>query len=290
MLAIENLGGIIGSGTDDGTVARMPLDALALALGAAGLHALWNLLLARERDTEAATAVALVALVAVLVLPAALTWRVDADAIPFIVGSAALELAYVALLATAYRRYELSLVYPVARGLAPVLALLIVVAAGGARPSTVGVVGVLAVAIGVLLVRGARGDLGGLAFGIVIAGAIAGYTVVDRYGIRHAAAGPYLLLVMLGPALVYPFFVGVRRARAAVSPVTVVIGGASAAAYLLVLLALRLASAPAVAAVRESSVVIATAAAAVVLHERVSSTRLAGAAVVAAGVALLALS
>ena len=268
----------------------MPLDALALALGAAGLHALWNLLLARERDTEAATAVALVALVAVLVLPAALTWRVDADAIPFIVGSAALELAYVALLATAYRRYELSLVYPVARGLAPVLALLIVVAAGGARPSTVGVVGVVAVAIGVLLVRGARGDLGGLAFGIVIAAAIAGYTVVDRYGIRHAAAGPYLLLVMLGPALVYPFFVGVRRARTAVAPVTVVIGGASAAAYLLVLLALRLASAPAVAAVRESSVVIATAAAAVVLHERVSSTRLAGAAVVAAGVALLALS
>jgi len=57
-----------------------------------------------------------------------------------------------------------------------------------------------------------------------------------------------------------------------------------------VLLALRLASAPAVAAVRESSVVIATAAAAVVLHERVGPTRLAGAAVVAAGVALLALS
>ena len=157
----------------------MPLDALALALGAAALHALWNLLLARERDTEAATAVALVALVAVLVLPAALTWRVDGDAVPFIVGSAALELAYVALLAAAYRRYELSVVYPVARGLAPVLALLIVVAAGGARPSTLGVVGVLAVAGGVLLVRGARGDLGGLVFGIVIAAAIAGYTVVD---------------------------------------------------------------------------------------------------------------
>ena len=56
----------------------MPLDALALALGAAGLHALWNLLLAREVDTEAATAVALLALVVVLALPAALTWRVEA--------------------------------------------------------------------------------------------------------------------------------------------------------------------------------------------------------------------
>ena len=116
---------------------------------------------------------------------------------------------YVALLAAAYRRYELSLVYPVARGLAPVLALLLVVAAGGARPSTLGVVGVLAVAVGVLLVRGARRAISaGSCSGSSIAAAIAGYTVVDRYGIRHAAAGPYLLLVMLGPALVYSLAVG----------------------------------------------------------------------------------
>ena len=267
----------------------MPLDALALALGAAALHALWNLLLAREGDTEAASAVALLALVATLVVPAALTWRVEGAAVPFIVGSAALELAYVALLAIAYRRYELSLVYPVARGLAPVLALLLVVAAGAARPSPLGIVGVLAVAVGVLLVRGLRGGAG-LAFGIVIAAAIAGYTVIDRYGIRHAAAGPYLLLVMLGPALVYPLVVGTGRVRAALSPVTVVIGALSASAYLLVLLALRLASAPAVAAVRETSVVIATAAAATFLGERVGATRLVGAVAVAGGVALLALS
>ena len=268
----------------------MPLDALALALGAAALHALWNLLLARERDTEAASAVALLALVVALALPAALTWRVEGAAVPFIVGSAALELAYVALLAAAYRRYELSLVYPVARGMAPVLALVIVVAAGGARPSALGILGVLVVAVGVLLVRGARGSAGGLVFGLVIAAVIAGYTVVDRYGIRYAAAGPYLLLVMLGPALVYPLTVGGRRVRAAVSSATLVIGAATASAYLLVLLALRLASAPAVAAVRETSVVIATAAAALLLHERVGGTRLGGAALVAAGVALLALS
>jgi drug/metabolite transporter (DMT)-like permease len=171
-----------------------------------------------------------------------------------------------------------------------VLALLLVVAAGGARPSTLGVLGVVAVALGVLLVRGVKGDLGGFAIGIVIAAAIAGYTVVDRYGIRHAAAGPYLLLVMAGPALVYTAAVGRTRVRAALSPATVVVGAASASAYLLVLLALRLASAPAVAAVRESSVVIATAAAAVVLHERVGPTRLAGACVVVGGVALLAVS
>jgi drug/metabolite transporter (DMT)-like permease len=268
----------------------VPVDALALALGAALLHALWNLLLARERDTEAATAVALVALVLALVLPAALTWRVEGAAAPYVLGSALLELTYVALLAAAYRRFELSLVYPVARGLAPVLALVLVVVAGGARPSAVGIGGVLAVATGVLLVRGLRGSLGGLGVGAVIAAAIAGYTVVDRYGIRHAAAGPYLLLVMLGPAFAYSLGVGRRRFAAALGPVTLAIGGASAAAYLLVLLALRLASAPAVAAVRESSVVIATAFAAVFLREHVGPARLAGAALVGGGVALLALA
>src|SRR5712691_5490427 len=85
------------AGTASG--ALVPLDALALALGAAGLHALWNLLLARERDTEAATGVALAALVVMLVLPAALTWRVEGAAVPYVIGSAALELGYVALLA-----------------------------------------------------------------------------------------------------------------------------------------------------------------------------------------------
>ena len=268
----------------------MPPEALALALAAAGLHAIWNLLLARERDTEAAAAVALIVLVLALVVPAALTWRVEGAAAPFVLGSAALELSYVALLAAAYRRFELSLVYPVARGLAPVLALVLVVVAGGARPSAVGIAGVLAVALGVLLVRGLRGSLAGLVFGGVIAAAIAGYTVVDRYGIHHASAAPYLLLVMIGPALAYPLAVGTRRVMAALTAATVVVGGASAGAYLLVLLALRLASAPAVAAVRESSVVIATALAAAVLRERVGLGRLAGAALVAAGVALLALS
>ena len=268
----------------------MPLDALAFALGAAALHAFWNVVLARERDVEAATALAVVSVLVVLALPAALTWRVEADAIPFIVVSGVLELVYFAMLAAAYRRYELSLVYPIARGLAPVLALVIVIAAGGALPAALGVVGVLAVSAGVLLVRGPRGNLHGLAVGAAIAAIIGGYTVVDRYGIQHAAAGPYLLLIMIGPAIVYPLAIGKRRLRAAAGWQPFSIGAGLSVAYLLVLLALRVASAPAVSAVRETSVVMATALAAVFLHERVSRGRLAGSVLVAAGVALLALS
>jgi drug/metabolite transporter (DMT)-like permease len=267
----------------------MPLTALALALAAAFLHASWNLLVRAREDTEAATAVAVVVMV-VAILPLALVTRdVDVGVWRYLIPSALLELVYVALLGAAYRRYELSVVYPVARGLAPVTALAIAVAIAGAGPSWWEIAGVLTVAFGVLLVRGAAGGRGA-ALGIVIATVIGGYTVLDRYGIRHADPASYLVLVMLLSAAAYPPFVGLRRVRTAVSRETVLVGVLSAAAYLLVLLALRRASAPAVSAVRETSVVIAALLAALFLHERVGPARLAGAVLVAAGVALLALA
>jgi drug/metabolite transporter (DMT)-like permease len=267
----------------------MSSTALALALAAAALHASWNLLVRAREDTEAATAVAVVVMVVAIAPVAAVTWNVDAGVWRYLVPSAVLELVYVALLGAAYRRYELSVVYPVGRGLAPVAALAIAVVLAGAGPSAWEVGGVVTVAFGVLLVRGASGGRG-VALGLVIAAAIGGYTVLDRYGIRHADPAAYLVLVMSLSALAYPPLVGLRRVRAAVSPTTVLVGVLSAAAYLLVLLALRRASAPAVSAVRETSVVMAALLGAIFLHERVGPARLAGAALVAAGVALLALA
>ena len=266
----------------------MATSALLLALGAATLHAVWNLLLRGTRDTEAATAVAVVTFALVLAPFAAFTWDVDAAAWKYAVPSGALELVYAALLAAAYRRYELSLVYPIARGLAPVAALLFAIVIVAARPSAAEVGGVVVVAAGVLLVRGARGSRGA-ALGLVIACAIGAYTLIDRYGIQHANAFSYALLIMLPSALLYPPAVGLRRVRATVSPRTLLVGVLSAAAYLLVLLALRRASAPAVAAVRETGVVIAAVLAAIFLHERVTAARYAGAALVVVGIALLAL-
>jgi drug/metabolite transporter (DMT)-like permease len=234
--------------------------------------------------------VALGTLVVVVTPIAVVTWDVEGAAVPYIIGSSLLELAYVVLLAAAYARYELSVVYPLARGLAPVVALAISIVLALAAPSEGGIVGVLLVALGILLVRGARGGRGAL-LGLTIGLVIGSYTVVDRYGIQHAAAAPYLLLVLGLPALVYPLMLREpNRIRAAVRPMPMVIGVATAGAFFLVLLALRRAPAASVAAVRESSVVFATALAAVVLHEQVGPRRLAGSAVVVAGVALLALS
>jgi drug/metabolite transporter (DMT)-like permease len=272
----------------------MPTAALLLALAAAGLHAFWNLVIARSRDVEAATAVVL-ALSVVLYAPvAAVTWDVEREVVPYAVASAALELAYVVLLAAAYRRADLSVVYPVARGIAPVLVLVVGVALLGAATSAGEVAGVLLVAAGVLLVRGIRVEPGpGVPFGLAIACTIAAYTLVDNRGIEHADPFGYLEVVMTGPALVYLTWIvaakGPSAVRAQLTLPIAFAGAASLGAYALALAALQLASAASVAAVRETSIVIAVALAAPVLRERVGARRLAGAVVVVAGVALLSL-
>ena len=248
-------------------------------------HALWNLLLARARDPEAATAVALLVAVIAFAPVALLAWDVEADAVPYVVASAALELAYFALLAAAYARSELSLVYPLARGLAP-----------GARPR-----GRSRDAGGGDLGRPGRGrdrgrmaasanwsrperraDTAGALLAAAVAVSIAGYTLVDKEGLRFADPLPYL---WLRPPPRRRRATPPRRGRARgrgalraeLSGSTAVAGLSMFAAYALTLAALRLADAAAVAAVRECSVVIATALAAVVLREQVTRERLEGA-------------
>jgi drug/metabolite transporter (DMT)-like permease len=270
----------------------MPALALAFALAAAGLHAVWNLLLAKAPDVEAATVVALLTAEIAFAPVAVLTWRADSGVWPWLAGSGAFELAYFALLAAAYRRAPLSVVYPVARGGAPVLVLLISVAALGYHPGGRQVAAVVLVVAGIVLVRGvAHSDARGLAFGLAIACCIAAYTLIDKHGIEHAAPIPYEEMSMLLPAVAYSGLVvrtkGRPAIRAAVGPATIVAGIATFVAYAFVLAALLRAPAASVAAVRETSVVIAAALAAVVLKERVTRWRFAGACAVVAGVALL---
>jgi uncharacterized membrane protein len=265
-------------------------------LGSAALHALWNWLVADARDSHATGAVALATAAVAFAPAAALTWDVEAAAWPYIAASAALELAYFAFLAAAYERAELSFVYPIARGAAPVLVLAVSLAALGAAVSAGEAAGVLAIAAGVLLVRGiGRGAAGGgLALALAVAACIAGYTMVDDEGIRHAAAFGYLEAVMLLTAPMYAAGVALTRGagalRVAATPRAATAGLAMFAAYALALAALETAEAAPVAALRETSVVMATAAAAILAREHVPPGRLVGAVVVVVGIALIALA
>jgi drug/metabolite transporter (DMT)-like permease len=266
-------------------------DALALALGAAVLHALWNVLLARTRDPQAATAAAFCMAVAIFAPVAVARWRVEAGAWKYVAVSAAFELAYVLLLSAAYAAAPLSVFYPIARGLAPVLVLVVAAAVLGAATSWNQALGVCAVGGGILLVRGRRPDRAATVFGLTIAATIAGYTLIDNTGVTLADPLAYLEVVMVGPALLTAAVVAVRRGgpalRAGFRLETALIAPLTLAPYALALYALRLAPAAPVAAVRETSVLFVTILAAVLLKEHVSAWRAAGAALVVAGVVLL---
>jgi uncharacterized membrane protein len=273
----------------------MPLTALAITLAAAVVHALWNLVVARSSDNQATTAVAIAIGVAVAAPFAILRWHVEPAAWPFIAASSVLELVYFWLLTTAYRRAEMSLVYPIARGTAPVIVLIVSVFVLSVATSIPQAVGVALVGAGVILVRGLRGGAkwSDVALALAVATAIAGYTLVDKEGIKYADPITYVTLILIVPAIASVLFVANRggwsRVRNALRRDAVLTGIGTVSAYALVLVALTLAPAASVAAVREVSVVIAVALGAILLHERVGPSRVAGAVVVVTGVALIVL-
>ena len=262
------------------------------------------MLLAGSRDTRSSTAGLLIWGVALLCIPAIVTGGVSSDAIPYIAASAVFELCYFVLLARAYDSGEVSVVYPVARGSAPVVVLVFSAIALKEGVPAGAVAGIVLVALGVLSVAAAsrRLGLGALSphvgakgappmrdvwFGLAIGVFIAAYTLVDSEGVERADPIAYLALVVAPCAVVYPL---VTKVRPDVGARTALTAAATFGAFLMVLAAFRLAPAAPVAAVRESSVVIAAVLSAVVLRERVTAWRLAGAVAVVAGVAAIALS
>ena len=282
----------------------MPLSAFSLALGAAFLHATWNVLIAGARDSEAAAAVATLAGVALLAPVALITGGVQTAALPYAGASALIHVGYLSLLARAYQGGQVSVVYPVSRGTAPVLVLAFGAALLGEGASAVQVAGVVAVSAGVFLVGVGRETCAirkkivqppsrDLLFGVAIALTIAAYTLVDAEGVDRAQAPAYLFLLLAPSSAIYAAVLLTRGRAAAMRvelrPRALLTGAFIVGAYGSVLAALRLADAAPVAAVRESSVVIAALFAAVFLHESVGRQRLSGALLVVAGVAAIAL-
>ena len=274
--AQRRAGGRAGSG--GAGAAPLTLAALALVLASAALHAGWNALVADAEDTHATTAVALLVGAAVFALPAALTWRVEAEAWPYIAASAVLELAYFALLAAVYSRADLSVRLSDRARLG-----------AGARAADLA-----SIALGAPVGARGRGGRAGRdrrraararrrarmrrtrprsALALGVGACIAGYTLVDDHGVRHAAALPYFELILVACALPYAAAVARhprhRALRAAADARAAAAGVGMVAAYLLVLEALERAEAAPVAALRETSVVMATVGAALVGRERV---------------------
>lgn len=289
------------------------MDPLIVGLVAisAVLHVAWNVRLKTAGDPlRAATVGMLAASLGIVPVGVAAWWMSGAPPIPVegvLLGlvSGTVEAAYFILLSAAYRRGDLSVVYPIARGTAPLLAVAIGVVVLGERLGVAGSLGVVALLGGFLVLQqpwralqGHRGVDPAIAFALATGVSIATYTALDRVGTRLIDPLPYAAILWVTTSAVLVAWVRSRAGghlaaggkpeirRAAVG------GFLTLGAYLLILIALSVAPLSGVAPLRESATVFAAAWGSVRLGEAVSgreTVRRVGASVlIVAGALLLA--
>jgi uncharacterized membrane protein len=287
-----------------------------LVAGAAVLHVSWNVLLKTAGDPLRAAAIGLTAGAAIAVPGAAIGWwltgrpPIPTEAIALATLSGVLEAAYFAFLAAAYRRGDLSVVYPIARGTAPLLAVAVGILILEERLGPAGITGVAALLVGLLALQRpwrflrAAGRADGdpaVAFALATGVMIAAYSAVDRVGARLVEPWFYAGLIWAsGTAFLWLWvWISGRSGRFATSrgPLDwrrAAIGGwITMAAYVLILIAFSVAPLTAVAPLRESAIVLASGWGTMRLGEggdRAEAVRRIGAsALVVAGAVLLAL-
>lgn len=252
----------------------------AAVILAAFLHAAWNFLVKRGGDSGLAM-VAVVAghlpfaLTALLVFPAPAP-----ESWPFIAASAALHLGYQLFLLNSYRVGDLTQVYPIARGAAPLIVAAVSVAFLGVSLGRGELIGIAIIACGILslgLVRQADGVRNHRAALLALGTGcfIAAYSLVDGTGARLAGTGVGFFAwaailngaaVLAGAALWRPGLIA-RLPREGLRPMLLG-GGASFTAYALVVWAFTEAPIALVTALRETSIVFALLLGVFALRER----------------------
>lgn len=273
--------------------------ALILALLAAVIHATWNVLVKTSDNPLRVLAWAMAGVTVVSIVPAAgVWWLVGRPGLPalawLLLGiSAVLETIYVTLLSDAYQRGEISVVYPIARGTAPLLAVAAGLLSLGERLNLLQLAGVACVLAGIWAVRRpAEGPAVRLA--ILTGITIAAYSVVDRVGVRLGPPLLYSFALMVVTSILVMAWAGWRGDLGApptdwLRPLT--LGIFIWPGYFLVLIAYSLAPLSVISPVRESAVVLVSVWGIWQLRERRGAgLRMGGAIAVVAGIALLALA
>ncbi|MET8185944.1 DMT family transporter [Streptomyces sp. NPDC005246] len=277
-----------------------PLVAIAV-LAAAITHASWNAIAHAIKDqllsfTLISGGGALLGAVTAcfVPLPAAEAW-------PYLVVSAVLHVAYMALLMRSFTLGDFGQMYPIARGTAPLVVTVLAAVFVGERPdgwATAGVAVACAGLVGVALwgIRGsqARPHWPAITAALATGLAIAGYTTVDGVGVRASGTSlGYIAWLMILEGLAVPAYTLCRRhgqLAAQLKPFAArgLLGAAlSVVAYGLVLWAQTKAPLAPIAALRESSIIVGAAIGSVFFKERFGAPRIAAAGLMVIGIGLM---
>lgn len=283
----------------------MTTQALLLVLLAAAIHATWNALAKRSSRPFlflwSISAAACVVLAPILIV-AILRGELSGDGIYWASITIVIHALYFVCLANAYERGDLSLVYPISRGLGVALAPVVAWWISDERLSPLGIAGIAVVVAGIAAI-GLRGDDGrvrirpgaGTWWSVVTGLLVATYSAVDKAGVTELSPMIYASLLWIGSATLQLPLVLRDRARLRSewreNGRRILLGAAlSMASYIIVLFAFRLAKTGYVVAAREVSVVLSVVIGSVFLGEGKLRPRLAGALLIVAGVVCIALA
>jgi drug/metabolite transporter (DMT)-like permease len=280
-------------------------DALALTLSvsiavllAALLHAAWNAMIKGGRDVLLDTA-AIVAGAGLVTLPFIFfVPPPPAAAWPYIAASVTTHLAYYYLMVNAYRTGDLSLVYPLMRGVAPLITAVLGIVWLRELPGAFTWLGMLMISAGVIALALRTVDhapsRAAVGFALANAAVIAVYSIIDGSGARIAGdAWSYIVWLFVLDALPFTLYMLATRRGAFVRALWerrrngLVGGGLSAGAYAISVWAMTQAPVAMVASLRETSVLFATLIGARLLHEKLNARRWAGVLAVVLGVIAL---
>ncbi len=234
---------------------------------------------------------------ALLVMPLSLIVPLPHGAWIWLAGSVLTHLVYLTCLVRAFSLADMSAVYPVMRGSAPVIAAMASsLLLGDPIPLTIAL-GIGFVCLGTVLVAARNAPpLHALGWALGTGAAIAAYTVIDARGICSTPfAASYIVWDFMATGIGIGGYFALRRGQDFVEAVRIqwrvglVAGALSIVSYGLALGAYRLGNVARLAALRETSIVFGLIIAAVFLRERVNRTRALGGGLIAAGAAVLIL-
>jgi uncharacterized membrane protein len=285
----------------------LPIRAFLLILFAATAHATWNFLAKRFAENE--QLIWFASVLEILSLIPFVAWAVAAHGLPaspmallFLLATGVLHLLYTEFLVRGYRTGDFTVVYPLARGSAPLLTFAGALVFLHERASVTAVLGALLISLGIVLASGVASSMhkvtsrASLMWGIATGVTIACYTIVDAYSVTKLMIAPLLVeyaetsfraLVLSGKAWNQRATLRAELSRCWFAALYIAL--LFPASYIAALSAMKLAPVSHVAPVREMSMMIGMYLGARFLQEEDAMRKVIGSALIAGGVSALAL-
>ena len=268
-------------------------------IGAALLHASWNALVKSGADKTLSLGAVIIGHMPLAILALPFVPAPAPESLPYLVCGIGLHFGYQIFLLRSYQTGDLTQVYPIARGSAPLIVAFVSVAVLGVHLDAMELLSIAIIGIGIIslaLVRksdGLRNPRAAM-FALITGVFIAGYSLVDGHGARVSGSSVgFFAWLAIANGLLMMLFLALRHPQTLKAIpkhgkfLVLVGGGASFIAYALVTWAFTLAPIALVTALRETSIIFALLIGVFFLKERLDLLKVFSTALTLAGAILL---